>query len=114
MPSLNQLWGGKVWDRIALKKQWKDVVMACARTQKLTPMAAVLMRYTFFERRGGNGRDPSNIFAAAMKIVEDGLVEAGILKDDHQGIVRGIVLTGIFHRPAKPGVLVTLEEVPIK
>jgi len=110
MPSLNQLIGGKVKDRIRLKRQWLDVVINLSK--KLQPVAVAHMRYDFFEFRGGRGRDPLNILAGAAKIVEDGLVAAGVLPDDHQGVIKGIELGNIVHRPKAPGVLVTVTTCP--
>lgn len=111
MPSLNQLVGGKVRDRIRLKAQWIDVVVAMAMIARLRPMARVRMSYEAFEKRGGQGRDPLNIYAGAAKIIEDALVQARVLPGDHQGVVKGIAFATIVHRPEKPGILVRLEEV---
>lgn len=111
MPSLNQLIGGKVRDRIRLKRQWIDVVVACAMLRRLRPMGAVLMHYQFYERRGGQGRDPLNILAGAAKIIEDAFVQARVLVDDNQNVVKGISMGPIVHRPEKAGVLVQLSQV---
>lgn len=111
LPSLNQLIGGRVRDRIRLKRQWLDVVIGLAHAQKLQPAGAVRMRYDFWESRGGRGRDPSNILAGAAKIIEDALVQAGILAGDDQTVIKGIVLGDIIHAPRNPGVRVTLESV---
>lgn len=111
MPSLNQLVGGKVRARIALKAQWIDVVVAMALIKRLRPMAKVRMIYEAFEKRGGQGRDPLNIYAGAAKVIEDALVQARLLPGDHQGVVKQIVFGPIVHRPEKPGMLVRLEEV---
>lgn len=78
--------------------------------RRLAPMDAVTMRYDFYERRGGQGRDPLNILAGAAKIIEDALVTIKVLAGDHQGVIKGIILGPIIHRPQKPGVLVTLED----
>ena len=111
MPSLNQLVGGKVRDRILLKRQWIDVVVAMAMLRRLKPMRRVRMVYEAYEKRGGEGRDPLNIYAGAAKIIEDALVQARILPGDHQGVVKQIVFGRIIHRPEKPGIQLRLEEV---
>ena len=109
MPSLNQLIGGRVRDRIRLKRQWIDVVVALSTVHRLRPMGAVRMAYEFFEGKG-HPRDPLNILAGAAKIIEDALVQAGVLVDDNRSVVRGIELRSIIDRPAKPGVLVELRD----
>jgi hypothetical protein len=109
LPSLNQLIGGKVHDRIVLKRQWLDVVLACANTQRLVPMGRVRMRYDFFE--SSRKRDLSNLFAGAVKIIEDGLVQARVLVDDSQLYVCAIEFGDVVIRPDRPGVLVTLTPI---
>lgn len=109
MPSLNQLIGGKVRDRIRLKQQWIDVVVALAMVRRLRPMGAVRMAYAFFEKKG-HPRDPLNILAGAAKIIEDALVQARVLVDDNRSVIRGIELRAIIDRPSKPGVMVELRE----
>lgn len=112
MPSLNQLIGGKVRARIALKRQWLDVVTACANKAKLKAhLGAVKMHYACFETGKGQLRDPSNIYGGAMKIIEDSLVTAGILRDDDQETIKGIEFAPIVHRPEMPGVGVTITDV---
>jgi hypothetical protein len=110
MPSLNQLIGGKVWARVALKKQWIDVVKAFANRSRLKPMTEVRMYYRAYEKRGGQGRDPLNIFAGAAKIIEDALVQARVLPGDHQGVIKQIVFEEIVHRPEKPGIQLRIED----
>lgn len=108
MPSLNQLIGGKVRDRIRLKKQWKDVVMAiCARAPAF--VGPVQMRYDFFEFRDGEGRDPLNILAGAAKIIEDALVTIGVLEDDNREVIYGIEMGPITTDKKNPRVEVTIE-----
>lgn len=109
LPSLNELIGGKVHDRIVLKRQWRDVVVALAQSQKLRPMRRVRMRYDFWERT--RKRDLSNLFAGAVKIIEDALVRAEILVDDSQEYVRRIEFGDVVINPERPGVLVTIEQL---
>jgi hypothetical protein len=109
LPSLNQLIGGRVADRIRLKRQWLDVVIALALSQKLQPVERVRMRYDFWEAHGR--RDLSNIIAGAMKIIEDGLVQARVLRSDSQRHVVHIDFGDVIIRPERPGVLVSLESL---
>lgn len=113
MPSLNQLIGGKVRDRIRLKKQWKDVVMAlCARAPAF--VGPVRMRYDFFEFRGGQGRDPLNILAGAAKIIEDALVTIGVLPDDNREVIFGIAMGPIVTDKKNPRVEVEITSATPK
>jgi hypothetical protein len=108
MPSLNQLIGGRVRDRIRIKREWKDVVIAlCGRSPAF--VGPVSMRYAFFEFRDGQGRDPLNILAGAAKIIEDALVTCGVLSGDHREIVKRIVLDPIMTDKARPRVEVLIE-----
>jgi Holliday junction resolvase RusA-like endonuclease len=109
LPSLNELIGGKVHDRIVLKRQWRDVVVALAQSQKLRPVGPARMRYDFWERT--RKRDLSNLFAGAVKIIEDGLVRARVLVDDSQKYVRRIEFGDVVINPERPGVLVTIDEL---
>lgn len=43
----------------------------------------VVLHYKFFEIKKGKRRDVMNIFAFADKVVEDALVDCGVLKDDN-------------------------------
>lgn len=55
-------------------------------------------------------RDPSNICSAAIKFIEDGLVEAGVIPNDGWKQVRGIRMHCI-HRPDRdPGVYVVMSD----
>ena len=107
MPSLNQLIGGKVRDRIRLKRQWKDVVTAhAARLPAI--IGPVRMRYDFFEFRGGRGRDPLNILAGAAKIIEDALVSIGVLPYDNREVIHGIEMGPIVTDKSDPRVEVEI------
>ena len=58
-------------------------------------------------------RDPSNIFAAAIKFIEDGLVEAGVIPNDGWAQVLGI-RPHCIHRPGRdPGVYVIMSDRPL-
>lgn len=107
LPSLNELLGGKLRDRIRLKRQWRDLVVCLAQVQ-LAPVGPVRMRYDFWER--DRRRDLSNVFAGAVKIIEDGLVRARVLRNDSQRWVTRIEFGDVSVNPARPGVLVSLDQ----
>ncbi len=55
-------------------------------------------------------RDPSNIIAAAVKFIEDGLIKAGVMPNDGWGNVLGIRPICV-HRPGRePGVYVVMSD----
>ena len=66
----------------ALKKSAQRTVEWCAKSQlrKFRPASPVLMKYTWYEPN--RKRDKSNICAFGRKVIEDGLVKAGVLKND--------------------------------
>lgn len=107
LPSLNELLGGRLHDRIRLKRQWRDVIVCLAA--RLQPMGAVRTRYDFWER--DRRRDLLNVFAGAVKIIEDALVRARVLKNDSQRWVQKIEFGDVAVNPGRPGVLVTLVQV---
>lgn len=113
MPSLNQLIGGKVRDRIRLKKQWLDVVKALANKLPAA-VGPVRMRYDFFEFRDGQGRDPLNILAGAAKIIEDALVAIGVLPDDNREVIFGIEMGPIVTDKRNPRVELTITSATPK
>lgn len=65
-----------------MKKQYQHIVIVYARNQLsgFRPKCPVVMHYRWIEptRR----RDKSNIAAFGRKVIEDGLVKAGVLKND--------------------------------
>jgi len=76
-----------------MKREAQDAVLWCARAARLRPHGGpVRVRYQFFEapaRKGARLRDKSNIASFAVKVIEDALVEAGILRDDDWATVLG-------------------------
>ena len=58
-------------------------------------------------------RDPSNFCSAAIKFIEDGLVEAGVIQDDGWKQVLGIRMHWV-HRPDRnPGIYVVMSDEPL-
>ncbi len=56
-------------------------------------------------------RDPSNICASAIKFIEDGIVEAGVMKDDGWQNVLGIRVHWIHRKGHRPGIYVVMSDV---
>lgn len=58
-------------------------------------------------------RDPSNICSAAIKFIEDGLVEAGVISNDGWKNVLGIRMVCVHRTGREPGVYVVMSSRPI-
>ena len=58
-------------------------------------------------------RDPSNICASAIKFIEDGIVEAGVMKNDGWKQVLGIRVHWICRPKHRPGIYVIMSDEPL-
>ena len=95
-PSLNELlrWKNTQKGRFNLyakiKRSWGKEVAALAKIQGVVPIdTPASFSYTFVEPN--RKRDPSNFIASGVKIVEDALQEAKLLKGDGWAHVGGIM-----------------------
>lgn len=78
-PSNNKFIGRKAeWEYQEIKKQWAALIQCLCKPKPPTPLegVTVTLRYFFPDSRR---RDPDNY---SGKIILDGLVKCGILKDD--------------------------------
>lgn len=66
----------------AMKRKTQRIVELCAKKQLrgFCPVCPVSMKYTWYER--DRRRDKDNISSFGRKVVQDGLVKAGVLKND--------------------------------
>lgn len=73
----------------AMKRRAQRTVELCAKTQlrKFCPAGPVWMKYTWYERN--RRRDKDNISSFGRKVIQDGLVKAGILKNDGWAQIEG-------------------------
>lgn len=111
LPSLNNLIFTKVGSRIRIQKAWTSTVAVLALKAKLRKMKRVHVWYS--HRLKDKRSDPSNLAAGCAKVVEDGLVQAKVLKDDGFAEVEGFEHSFRLATPGEAvGVLVTLAEVP--
>lgn len=90
------------------KAEWEKIMWAIVKEQKIVPITAASITYEFFfpdKRR----RDPDN-YAASAKMLQDGLVKAGILPDDNFDHVPELRIKrgGISKQPY---ILIHLEDV---
>ncbi len=115
LPGLNEIieakrtrYGAKADAYSALKAKWTAVVAMAARPARLQPVGVVRLQYHV--REPNRRRDPGNFEAGAKKLIEDGLVKAGILQGDGWRHIQSYGPT-TWSLSKRPGVLVTIEEV---
>jgi hypothetical protein len=95
MPGLNELIESAAIHRLryrSMKQKWGRTVSLLARAQGFSPITEPShFEYEFGEptRR----RDPSNVAAGGIKILEDALQEAGLLPNDNWEWVLSFVAT---------------------
>lgn len=72
-----------------LKRDAQWIVEACAKKQLrgFRPVCPVRMKYTWYERN--RRRDKDNISSFGRKVIQDGLVKAGILENDGWAQIAG-------------------------
>lgn len=113
LPGLNELLdarmrtgltkNGKRWNAYSkLKKQWDQRVGMHARSQGFRPVRSAQFEYVV--REPNRRRDPSNIVSGAVKLIEDGLQEAGLLEGD--GWKNVLSYRSSWEISDEPGVLV--------
>lgn len=76
----NRLGRGGLSEWNKMKKLWHGRVASMAIQQKIQRIESAHFYYTFVEPN--RRRDPSNVMAGAIKIIEDGLQHAGLLAGD--------------------------------
>jgi hypothetical protein len=89
-----------------LKKRLQDLVGYVVAVEHVRAYKRVRIRYEFRER--DRRRDPSNVAAAAIKIIEDALVQSCVLPDDGWGQILGYSVEWCLTQGV-PGVYVTIE-----
>lgn len=94
-----------------IKQSWKQ------RTIRAIGAPFVRINASFFgyviveqEKR----RDPSNICSSAIKFIEDGIVEAGVMRDDGWDNVLGIRVHWIHRAQHEPGIYVVMSDVRLE
>lgn len=95
-----------------MKRNAQKTVELCAKKQLrgFLPAGPVWMKYTWYERN--RKRDKDNISSFGRKVIQDGLVRAGVLKNDGWREIEGF--SDIFRVDEKwPRVEVEIDEVRI-
>lgn len=93
-----------------LKREAQRIVEVCAKEQlrRFRPAGKVRMEYTWYERN--RRRDKDNISSFGRKVIQDGLVRAGILENDGWAQIEGF--SDEFRLDAKrPRIEVEISEV---
>lgn len=105
-PSNNEFIGrAAIWEYRAIKKEWEALVrIACiGKPKKRFERARVYIHYCFPNHIR---RDPDNY---SGKMILDGLVKAGVLKDDSFDCVQLILSASVD--PERPRTEITIQEL---
>lgn len=97
---------------LGAKMKHEDQEVVRWHCKRLKPHGGkVRMTYRFFEapaRKGARLRDKSNIAAFAVKVIEDALVDEGVIADDGWEVVEGYSCE--FFRTTDPRIEVVIED----
>ena len=108
-PSLNAIYAGIHWTK--RNKHADEGHQACSGLQIVPFSKPVKITFVPIVGKRAKARDCSN-YAYAAKIVEDGLVEAKIIKDDTNEYVKAITIEEpIIDRSIESGMWVHIQEV---
>lgn len=91
-----------------IKQSWKRRTIA-AIGSPFVRVKAAYFGYVVVEQ--AKMRDPSNICSSAIKFIEDGIVEAGVMNDDGWAQVLGIRVHWIHRAQREPGIYVVMSDV---
>lgn len=121
LPGLNDLiaaakgTGGRGIMYAKLKREWTSVVWAEAKRQRLPAFPGrVVMAFRWLEE--DKRRDPDNVAAGGRKLINDGLVLAGVLKGDGWRFMQSwtdrFAVASSVPGAGGPGVEVTIHDYP--
>lgn len=91
-----------------IKQEWKQRTIRAIGTP-FVRVDAAYFAYLVVEQE--QRRDPSNICSSAIKFIEDGIVEAGVMKDDGWKNVLGIRPHWICRPKHQPGIYVVMSDI---
>lgn len=93
-----------------LKREAQQIVEGCVKKQLrgFHPAGPVQMRYTWYERN--RRRDKDNVSSFGRKVIQDGLVKAGVLDNDGWAHIEGFSDVFLVDRK-RPCVEVEILEV---
>ncbi|WP_370052431.1 Mor transcription activator family protein [Neptunomonas sp.] len=108
-PSLNKIYAGIHWAE--RKRHSDDGHDACIQLNIEPFVKPVSLIFIPLVGKGDRARDCSN-YAYAVKIIEDGLVKSGILKDDNNNYVKSITIEEpTYDRGKASGMKVIISEL---
>ena len=109
-PSTNSIYAGKHWiERKQDKDKAREVVAAAVSTELFE--CPVALQFVPVIGRGARSRDLSN-YTYAIKLIEDGLVAAGVLRDDTNEYVQSIrIYEPVVDRGREPGFVLAVREL---
>ncbi len=93
-----------------LKKKWSGTLMLLARSQGFSCHDGGHFAYIFHETE--RRRDPSNVMAGGIKVIEDALQDAGLLGGDGWGHVFGIRVRWVHNKVFGGVVVVVTDSAP--
>ena len=111
-PSLNQLYAGVHWaKRKKMADKVHDVVASVVgKSEQFTKPVNIIATPIAGKRHVM--RDTSN-YAYTYKMIEDGLVRAGLLQDDSRRFVRDVTIkAAVEDRAGLSGMIIKIEEIP--
>ena len=111
-PSTNSIYAGKHWiERKQDKDKAREVVAAAVSTELFE--CPVALQFVPVIGRGARARDLSN-YTYAIKLIEDGLVAAGVLRDDTNEYVQSIrIYEPVVDRGREPGFVLAVRELAL-
>ena len=101
--------GGNQWNKIKQSYQGPALLLMRIEKRKKPVRFTVPVRIKYTHYRSNRRGDPSNYASAAQKIIEDALVEAGIIPNDTFRWIAGFEHEFYFVNK-EPGVEVSVKE----
>lgn len=89
-----------------LKASHQQRIALYARIEGLRRLPPVYVTYVFYEVT--KRRDPSNVLAGGVKLIEDALVKLGVLRNDGWKDILGLAAYHV-HEPGRAGVAVYFD-----
>lgn len=109
-PSTNKIYAGEHW---AKRKKQADLGHSAVKAAGIEPfMRPVHLTFTPVLGKRARARDCSN-YSYTVKLIEDGLVAAGVIINDTPDYVKGIsIMAPVVNRAKPSGMILYIEEVP--
>jgi hypothetical protein len=98
---------GRGYGYAKLKRQWTQTIALIAKAARVPSMPRVFLHCLWVEPN--KRRNPDNIAAGGRKVLLDGLVTAGVIRNDGWGEVAG--WSDTFSVGDKPGLSVIIKAV---